>query len=621
MLWGFATLVAYPQSKLVGAGKAAKVGSTTGVKKNSSSPNRKKPVASKNMSVKPNARLKFESSAFMEIIDIKFANSDSNSNIIDKFGSKLYASDVKYLKPQISYNGLASEENKVSLFFKIIKEDGSLKQGTLSPEGYTYKQDITVKPGNNQAISLSGYGTNEGGSYSPGEYTYEIWYKNNLLYQKKVRLYSGTTPLVSNGMLKIKKITFGSENSKGDENIPCGATLYEGDVKFLIGNMYYEGCYSNEQKVTFYSRIYFPGGNMSHGDSSPFGYSYKRDITIKPGENVYKISGWGNESGSIYKEGTHKYEIWIDSEKIYETTFEVIKKSSSTSYLTVNEKTAESTTFTSSGGSEKYYVKTDASSWELWGVPTWCKITEKTATTFTLTCSTNNGVERTDWMKVKADGKEVRIDLKQFARSRSVTKTSSGSINGHDYVDLGLPSGTKWATCNVGATRPEECGNYYAWGETATKTNYTHANSKYYKKTKSWLQGQNIIDYFGNLKSNYDPASKYWSSSWRTPTAKEMSELVDKCKWVWTELNGMCGFNVIGPNGNKIFLPASGWYNSVSSGTLDCFNERSEYWTSTIVSDDIESSHCLFFMKENTYYAGSHCVQRSRGLCVRPVSK
>lgn len=417
---GTASLSAFSQSKLQGAGKVSKVGGTTVTQKNSSSTkssDTKKPVSSKISPVKKDVDSKYESSAYMEITGAKFGNVDSDGHIIDKYGSKLYASEVKFLKPQLLYKGLTSSEKEITVFVKILQEDGSLKKGSSSPEGYTYKQDITVKPGANQTVLLKGWGRNSGGSFSPGQYGFEIWYKDKLIFQDDTRLYSGSTPLVSSSILKINKITFGSEDEDNDVNIKMGETLYEGEVKYLIGNMYYEGLYSNDQKVTLYTRIFFPTGSLSCKTGSPTGFSYKRDVTIKPGANVYKITGWGNKSGMTYKEGRHIYEIWLDGEKIYETTFDVKKKEGYSSYLTVDSKTAVSTSFASSGGSETFYVKTDASSWETWGVPSWCKVTSKTSTSFSLSCERNTGTARSDWMKVKAGGKEVRIDIKQSAGS------------------------------------------------------------------------------------------------------------------------------------------------------------------------------------------------------------
>lgn len=415
-LLGFIFLAAYPQSKLQGAGKASKVGGTTTTPKKPTTPKPsqgKKPVSNQTTPQKGSADSKYEVFAYMEVAGVKFGNADDNGHVIDKYGAKLYASEVKYLKPQLSYKGLASSEKKVTVYVKILNEDGSLKKGSNSPEGYTYKQEITVQPGSNQTVLLLGWGNNSGGSFSPGQYTFEIWYKDKLIFQDVTRLYSGSTPLVSSNILKINKIAFGSEDADNNINIKIGETLYEGEVKYLIGNMYYEGLYSNEQKVTLYMRMFLPSGSLDSGTSSPTGFTYKRDVTIKPGSNVYKITGWGNKNGTSYKVGKHKYEIWLDGEKIYETTFNVVKKEGAASYLTVDSKTAVSTSFSASGGNETFYVKTDATSWETWGIPSWCEIKSKTSSSFTLSCKPNSGAARSDYMKVKAGGKEVRIDISQ----------------------------------------------------------------------------------------------------------------------------------------------------------------------------------------------------------------
>lgn len=334
LCFGFIASNGFSQSKLQGAGKVSKVGATT-------TTSQKKPVTTAKPAegkkstarvknpVKRNDESKYESIAYMEISGVKFGNVDDDNHIIDNYGNKLYASEIKYLKPQLTYKGLATSEKEVTLYVKILKEDGTLEKSSSSPEGYTYKYDFTVKPGSDQIATLFGWGRNSGGSYSPGQYSFEIWYKEKAIYKDNIRLYSGATPLVTNSIFKINRISFGSEDYSGNTNIKTGDTLYEGDVKYLVGNLYYEGLYSNDQKVTLSIRIFFPSGGMSSGNGSPTGFSYKRDVTIKPGSNIYKIGGWGNDNGTTYKEGKHKYEIWLDGEKIYETYFTVHKKSPS----------------------------------------------------------------------------------------------------------------------------------------------------------------------------------------------------------------------------------------------------------------------------------------------------
>lgn len=123
-----------------------------------------------------------------------------------------------------------------------------------------------------------------------------------------------------------------------------------------------------------------------------------------------------------------------------------------------------------------------------------------------------------------------------------------GEINGYAYVDLGLPSGLKWATCNVGAGSIEEYGDYYAWGEVETKTEYTESNSV------TW--GAHIGSISGNVK--YDVARKKWGDTWRIPTKTELEELETECTWSLMTHNNVKGYKVTGTNGNSIFIPLAG---------------------------------------------------------------
>ena len=123
------------------------------------------------------------------------------------------------------------------------------------------------------------------------------------------------------------------------------------------------------------------------------------------------------------------------------------------------------------------------------------------------------------------------------------------SINGYKYVDLGLPSGLKWAEYNIGATAPHEYGNYYAWGEIETKETYNTENSLTFDI--------HMTDISGNPQ--YDAASANWGASWRMPTQEECNELIQLCTWEWTEMEGKKGSKVTGPNGNYIFIPAAGF--------------------------------------------------------------
>ncbi|MCD8266527.1 MAG: DUF1566 domain-containing protein [Prevotellaceae bacterium] len=163
----------------------------------------------------------------------------------------------------------------------------------------------------------------------------------------------------------------------------------------------------------------------------------------------------------------------------------------------------------------------------------------------------------------------------------------------------------KWATCNVGASSPSDYGDYFAWGETSTKSSYTEANSKTY--------GVSMGDIAGN--SSYDAARAKWGGTWRLPTKAEIDELVSKCKWEWTTMGGNKGYKVTGSNGNSIFLPAAGWHYGASlSGTGECGFS----WSSTPDESNTGRAYHLDFGSDN--FDGGW-DRRSFGFSVRPVSE
>ena len=189
-----------------------------------------------------------------------------------------------------------------------------------------------------------------------------------------------------------------------------------------------------------------------------------------------------------------------------------------------------------------------------------------------------------------------------FSSSMLSAQSTQGATNGHEWVDLGLPSGLKWACCNVGASSPEEYGDYFAWGETDSKSNYTEDNCA--------TKGQNIGDIAGTSR---DAARVNWGDSWRMPRASEIEELVDNCTWTWITQNGNNGYRITGPNGNNIFLPAAGYRFGSSS---DCVGFSGHYWGSTPVENNTQSAYNLIF------YSGRYLRSwnfRDFGQCVRPV--
>lgn len=190
-----------------------------------------------------------------------------------------------------------------------------------------------------------------------------------------------------------------------------------------------------------------------------------------------------------------------------------------------------------------------------------------------------------------------------YGEQKYFSTLSDGMINGHQYVDLGLSSGLKWATCNVGADSPEDYGNYYAWGETETKAEYTQDNSVTF--------GQQLNDISGNAQ--YDAATANWGGSWRMPTKDEIRELIYNCNWTPETQNGVDGFKVTGNNGNYIFIPASGYRDGSSLYIYgECY-----YWSSTPRQYGVEFANILY---SDTEFQSEDVNYRYRGLTIRPVS-
>ena len=203
-----------------------------------------------------------------------------------------------------------------------------------------------------------------------------------------------------------------------------------------------------------------------------------------------------------------------------------------------------------------------------------------------------------------------------------------GSGDEHEYVDLGLPSGTLWATCNVGASSPQDIGLYFAWGETEghgtdlsdgysfSWENYKWGNitselltlfSKYNFKPETGLDG--YIDGKFILDPEDDAAYVNWGSEWRTPSKAQFDELKEKCTWTQTMVQDVDGYEVTGPSGNSIFLPVTGWRLE------DVLLDGGAYWTRTSNPDDAGGAFYYGWDEWGEYGFGG----RLDGQCVRPV--
>ena len=191
--------------------------------------------------------------------------------------------------------------------------------------------------------------------------------------------------------------------------------------------------------------------------------------------------------------------------------------------------------------------------------------------------------------------------------------TTCPDDNHPHMIDLGLPRHTLWACCNVGASMPEDYGNYYAWGETSPKNVYNEDTYQYANNTSGFVNiGSDISG-----SNSYDAATVNWGAPWRMPTEKEIVELKNNTTSVWTTQNGVVGRKFTGANGGTIFLPFAGMR---SNSELDNVGKSGRYWSS-ILYDGFEDGSMAEVFSIGSESASWTAMHRWYGYTIRPVRK
>ncbi len=199
----------------------------------------------------------------------------------------------------------------------------------------------------------------------------------------------------------------------------------------------------------------------------------------------------------------------------------------------------------------------------------------------------------------------------------NVTQPGTGVYKGHTWVDLGLPSGNKWASCNVGANSASEWGKYFAWGDTATKAEYASTNCATFGKTIEQLYMTGYTNRGGELVSKFDAAQHCWEGNWKMPRREDFLELINECTWTWTIVGNVGGYEVKSTkdgNTNSIFLPAAG-----SRDLYDIRNQGATgwYWTSNGYSGNDYLSWNLTFSEEEGFQLSP--LSRRSGFTIRAI--
>ena len=351
-------------------------------------------------------------------------------------------------------------------------------------------------------------------------------WKNFYSIREDSSLDGGSGSVSNSSIIEITGISFCNTDYDGNTIDDYGAKLYDGRIKYIGAEISYNGLTSTSKDVTFYVKVIKEDGSLIKGTSSPEGYSFDIERTVKSGKNLsLYLVGYGSNSGGTYKPGQYTYEIWLDGAKIYQASFTVYKSDG------------------------------------------------------------NNETE--DNSKLCPDSNHPHM------------------------IDLGLPSGTLWACCNVGANRPEDYGGYYAWGETKTKSTYDWSTYVHCDGTSDTCHdlGSNIAG------TSYDAATANWGAPWKMPTLDQCEELEEKTTSVWTTQNGVKGRLFTGSNGCCIFLPAAGvrWHDELQHAGSDGF-----FFSSSLYESNPYFARFLYF------YSGTVITmtyERYLGMSVRPVRK
>ena len=235
-------------------------------------------------------------------------------------------------------------------------------------------------------------------------------------------------------------------------------------------------------------------------------------------------------------------------------------------------------------------------------------------------CSfTREGYSFVEWnTDINGKGAPYQPNFK-LSIDKNITLYAQWIDSPYECVDLGLS--VKWATCNVGASKPEDYGDYFAWGETESKSTYTWSTYKWSNGTTNDIDEESLTKYYNRDKKTMldkedDAATANWGGIWRMPTDAESTELIENCTWTWTSQNGVYGYKVTskksGYTNKSIFLPSTGYYARNELCYIQ--NNGIRYWTSLMATYPITAHGLSYGYDPSLVY-----LYRHYGLCVRPV--
>lgn len=252
----------------------------------------------------------------LTISSVAFANTDYNRNIITNYGQQLYT-NMQYLQPKVFYKKSAVGTTKIKLQVKIIRPDGTVIRGKTSPVDYTFEQEVNLS-GTNGYIELMGWGNNEGGVYSEGDYKYEIWSEGKKLFSTIVYIKNKVDSI------SITAVSFANVTYDGKTLNKYGEQLYC-TTQYLQSRFHYTKKKDTTEQITLQIKIFKSNGEMLSGASSPIGFTFEQKVTLSGKSGTCTILGWGNKSGTSYSVGNYRYEIWMNDNELLSTSIVTFK--------------------------------------------------------------------------------------------------------------------------------------------------------------------------------------------------------------------------------------------------------------------------------------------------------
>lgn len=459
--------------------------------------------------------------------------------------------DLTPLPPTVQTNEVSaiSPDAASATFNATITDTGD---PIYTERGFVYSKSQTPTTGNATKVTVSG--TDEG-NYSKTETGLDV---NCMYYVRAFVIYSGGTVYGEEKSFTIKKLSVPTVTTTSPANIAYTSATVGGNVTSDgAGTVSERGvCYSTSANPTTSDNVEKSGSGVGNYTVDLYGLSDGTTYYVR----AYAI----NEKGTSY------------GEELSFQTYAFGKP-------TVTTTTPTNITYTSAvvGGN----VTADGGA----------TVTERgicySSSTSTPTISDNvessdsglghfalnlTGLTPSTTYYVRAYAVNAEgISYGKSINFKTSTPPTNGKENGHEYVELGLS--VKWATCNLGANTPSDAGGYYRFGELTPKT----SSSGRYEGCPAY-------------SISNDAAYNNWGGRWRLPTASEAEELANNCTWTWTSINGMNGYQVVGKNGNSIFLPAAG-YMYESSYKVTYYGENGFYWTSTVKNAGSTWYRLLFY--------------------------